>query len=264
MLEVNFEQTSQQDKPYCIAKHRQRREIKPPARYSHVAQSSHTDFIAYALSVAQESSDTDEPSTHSEAIFDIDFTKWLVAMHEEIESLHKNNTWDLIKPPEGKKILSSEFEMKDLGAVRKILGMEIQRDWKAELLHLTQKKYIEKILERFNMKDVKSSYVYMICTRPDISHAVNVVSRYMSNPSKENWQAVKWIFRYLSWKASLQPIVTLSTIEVEYVAVTEAIKEGDAIVTKIGTADNPADMLAKSLPIAKFKHCLDLVGVCSI
>lgn len=26
----------------------------------------------------------------------------------------------------------------------------------------------------------------MICTRPDISHAVSVVSRYMENPGKEH------------------------------------------------------------------------------
>ena len=38
----------------------------------------------------------------------------------------------------------------------------------------------------------------MVCTRPNISHAVSVVSRYMANPSKEHWNAVKWIFRYLT------------------------------------------------------------------
>ena len=37
----------------------------------------------------------------------------------------------------------------------------------------------------------------MICTRLDISHAVSIVSRYMSNLDKEYWQVVKWIFRYL-------------------------------------------------------------------
>lgn len=36
----------------------------------------------------------------------------------------------------------------------------------------------------------------MVCTRPDISQAVNVVSMYMGNPGKTHWQAVKWIFRY--------------------------------------------------------------------
>ena len=38
----------------------------------------------------------------------------------------------------------------------------------------------------------------MVCIRPDISHAVNVVNRYMANPSKEHWNVVKWIFRYLT------------------------------------------------------------------
>ena len=37
----------------------------------------------------------------------------------------------------------------------------------------------------------------MVCTRPDIAHAVGVVSRYMSNPGKQHWLAVKWILRYL-------------------------------------------------------------------
>ncbi|XP_070020194.1 secreted RxLR effector protein 161-like [Nicotiana sylvestris] len=37
----------------------------------------------------------------------------------------------------------------------------------------------------------------MVCTRPDISQAIGVVSRYMHNPGKEHWQAVKWILRYI-------------------------------------------------------------------
>ena len=37
----------------------------------------------------------------------------------------------------------------------------------------------------------------MVSTRPDIAQAVGVVSRYMNNPGKEHWEAVKWILRYL-------------------------------------------------------------------
>ncbi|KAH9718140.1 hypothetical protein KPL71_022099 [Citrus sinensis] len=37
----------------------------------------------------------------------------------------------------------------------------------------------------------------MVCTRPDISQAVSMVSRYMHNPGKNQWLAVKWILRYL-------------------------------------------------------------------
>jgi len=37
----------------------------------------------------------------------------------------------------------------------------------------------------------------MVCTRPDLSHAMSVVSRYMHNPGKDHWEAVKWIFLYM-------------------------------------------------------------------
>ena len=37
----------------------------------------------------------------------------------------------------------------------------------------------------------------MVCTGPDIAHAVGVVSRFMSRPGKQHWEAVKQILRYL-------------------------------------------------------------------
>ncbi|KAK9211123.1 hypothetical protein WN943_000497 [Citrus x changshan-huyou] len=37
----------------------------------------------------------------------------------------------------------------------------------------------------------------MVCTRPDISQAVSMVSRYMHDPGKSHWLTVKWILRYL-------------------------------------------------------------------
>ena len=37
----------------------------------------------------------------------------------------------------------------------------------------------------------------MACTRPDIAHAVGVVSCFLSNPGREHWEAIKWILRYL-------------------------------------------------------------------
>ncbi|KAG8493847.1 hypothetical protein CXB51_011132 [Gossypium anomalum] len=292
--------------------------------------------------------------------------------------------------------LSEEFEMKDLGPAKKILGMEILRDRKTSKLYLSQKGYIEKLLCRFNMRSAKpvstplaahfrlssalspqsddeieymshvpyssavGSLMYaIVCSRPDLSYAVSAVSRYMANPGKEHWKAVQWILRYLrdldrrrtedgvysyvdadfvgdldrrrsltgyvftiggcaiSWKATLQTTVTLSTTEAEYMAITEACKEaiwlkglfselnedlqistvfcdsqsaifltkdqmfhertkhidvryhfvrdiiarGDIVVSKISTHENPADMMTKSLPITKFEHCLDLVGV---
>ncbi|KAK3037862.1 hypothetical protein RJ639_031222 [Escallonia herrerae] len=48
-----------------------------------------------------------------------------------------------------KEQLKREFEMKDLGATKRILEMEIQRDRPAGILYLSQKKYIERVLQRF-------------------------------------------------------------------------------------------------------------------
>ena len=31
----------------------------------------------------------------------------------------------------------------------------------------------------------------MVCMRADIAHAIGVISRFLSNPGKEHWQAVK-------------------------------------------------------------------------
>ena len=45
--------------------------------------------------------------------------------------------------------------MKDLGPAKQILGMKIVRDRKNGKLRLSQQKYIEKVLKRFNMKNLK-------------------------------------------------------------------------------------------------------------
>ncbi|GJR12854.1 retrovirus-related pol polyprotein from transposon TNT 1-94 [Tanacetum coccineum] len=130
--------------------------------------------------------------------------------------------------------LAREFEMKDLGPANKILGMQIHRDRVSRKIWLSQKSYVKKILQRFNMQDCKpistpfptniklsskmspssekermemsrvpyasavgSLMFAMICTRPDIAHAVGVVSRYMAKPGREHWGAVKRILRYI-------------------------------------------------------------------
>jgi hypothetical protein len=129
--------------------------------------------------------------------------------------------------------------MKDLGASNFILGMEIKRDQKRSKLWLNQRKYVETILHRFNMQECKpvkvpnlvgvklsmdqcpktheeeedmshvpyasvvGSLMYaMVFTRPDIAHAVGVLSRYMSKPGKEHWTSVRRVFRYLHGTAS--------------------------------------------------------------
>ena len=140
-----------------------------------------------------------------------------------------------------KETLCESFAMKDLGPARQILGVRIMRDREAKKLHLSQEMYIEKVLRRFNMDKAKAvsvplashfklshnhcpsiddekmsmknipyssavgSLMYaMVCTRPDIAHAVSMVSRYLSNPGRHHWEAVKWIMRYLRGTTDLR------------------------------------------------------------
>ncbi|KAL0328161.1 UNVERIFIED_CONTAM: Retrovirus-related Pol polyprotein from transposon TNT 1-94 [Sesamum calycinum] len=37
----------------------------------------------------------------------------------------------------------------------------------------------------------------IVCTRPDLAHAISQVCKHMSKPGRHYWEAVKWIFRYL-------------------------------------------------------------------
>ena len=70
--------------------------MKPPLRYGF------EDMMAYALQVANEVEDepsADEPPTYKEAVSGTERAKWLAAMEEEIESLLKNLTWELVPRP---------------------------------------------------------------------------------------------------------------------------------------------------------------------
>ena len=52
-----------------------------------------------------------------------------------------------------KKDSSFEFKMKDLGEAKKVIDMEIERDRKGGKISLTQKGYLKKILQKFNIND---------------------------------------------------------------------------------------------------------------
>ena len=54
-----------------------------------------------------------------------------------------------------KKELSKKFALKDLGAIKKILGMRITRDRVNGILKLLQEKYVKKVFNRLNMDEVK-------------------------------------------------------------------------------------------------------------
>ena len=59
-----------------------------------------------------------------------------------------------------KKAVGKSFAMKDLGLAKQILGMHIVRDRTKKVLWLSRKKYVTKILERFNMSKQSKSALY--------------------------------------------------------------------------------------------------------
>lgn len=122
-----------------------------------------------------------------------------------------------------KEILKRKFEMSDLGIMKYILGIQI--DQLENRISIYQEKYIKEIIERFRLENCKGSqtpailyvqkklklinsntlyqetvrtlnYISM-CTRPDISFAVQNVARKMQNPTEDDWNAVKRIIQYL-------------------------------------------------------------------
>jgi hypothetical protein len=205
--------------------------------------------------------------------------------------------------PKLKQVLSEEFKMKDMGEMKVIVGIQVERN--KEETRIFQTNYIQNMLIQFGMEDCKGSdtplaivtdrsqvnqdlskfedvtkYREVIgklnylstCTRPDISYAVSQVSRAMQDPTQEDWKNAKRIMRYLkktmdtkiifknlkeelqgysdasyaadkkdrkshsgyvftmnggpiSWKSKKQPIVALSSMEAEYIALSEAAKE---------------------------------------
>ena len=50
-------------------------------------------------------------------------------------------------------------------------------------------------------------------------------------------------------------------IEIKHHFIRDMVDTGDIIIEKIHTAENPANMLTKPLPSAKFDHCLNIAGI---
>jgi hypothetical protein len=61
----------------------------------------------YALSCAEQVENVHEPATYKEAIRCADSENWISAMHEEMQSLEKNSTWEVVPLPKKKKNITS-------------------------------------------------------------------------------------------------------------------------------------------------------------
>lgn len=223
---------------------------------------------------------------------------------------------------EVKEKLREVFEISDEGEIHWILGFAVDRDRPNRTLSLSQTSYIDSIVRRYGLEDAKpvstpmdphsnlstsqsptttaeiaemrnvpyreavGSLMYAsLGTRPDITYAVAILSRYSDNPGRAHWDAVRRVLRYLkgtrtlrltygvkaldlvgytdadgsmhedrkaisgyaflidggavSWSSKRQELISLSTTESEYVAITHASKEALWLRSLIGQVFAP-------------------------
>ena len=125
--------------------------------------------------------------------------------------------------------LKSEFKI-TLSDASLFAGIQIERDRTRKVVFLHQSAYARKVLEKFDMKNAKpvsvpidpnvilhpvyegeetnrnvpyreaiGSLMFLsIVSRPDLSFAVNSLSRFLNNHNEYHWRAVKRLFAYLT------------------------------------------------------------------
>lgn len=155
-----------------------------------------------------------------------------------------------------KSHLMAKFEMKDLGVAKYCIGIHITRNRHNGTISLDQKGYIDVILKRFNMdtcnpvstpmdvsvkltkemspktdaereqmesipfQEAVGCILYLAqSTRPDISYAINNISRFNNQPGPQHWAAIKHLLRYLNGTSSLKLNFSNKQIQTLYVTV---------------------------------------------
>lgn len=131
-----------------------------------------------------------------------------------------------------KNYLMNKFSMVDLKEVKFFLGIRVTRQ--NNITTLDQSTYIKTVLEKFNMagcnpvstplecnldyEALESDEKYdapcrsligclmylMVCTRPDLTLTVSLLSRYMNKNNRELWQCLKRVLRYLQGTINLK------------------------------------------------------------
>ncbi|RVW42081.1 putative mitochondrial protein [Vitis vinifera] len=154
------------------------------------------------------------PNSVQETLADL---RWKAAMNEEMKSLQKNETWELVECPLGKKLIG-------MHGVRKAMSEGVQIEevivwveaiperivWKetgmsgCQPVNTPIEEGMKLCVEPNQVSIDKGRYqrlvgrlMYLAHIRPDLAYALNVVSQYMHNPGEQHMNAVMRILRYL-------------------------------------------------------------------
>lgn len=124
-----------------------------------------------------------------------------------------------------RKYLNAQFYMKDLGALKYFLGIEVARG--KEGLFLSQRKYAMDIISEAGLLGAKPALtpmeqnhqldvtngdkfddpeqyrrlvgrlIYLTITRPELCYSVHILAQFMGDPRVEHWDAALRVLRYL-------------------------------------------------------------------
>ncbi|GKD07367.1 retrovirus-related pol polyprotein from transposon TNT 1-94 [Tanacetum coccineum] len=168
-----------------------------------------------------------------------------------------------------KGLLRKEFDMKELGPTRKILGMEIVRDRGSRTLKVSQSGYLQKILNNYRMDNSKSvsvplgahfkgtADVGLVYGRDQGKH-VDVDGFVDADYAKDHNKEAK----YMALTKAVKESIWLKGLLIELgVNLREIMESKEIEVVKIGTKNNAADAFTKVVPGPKFKYCMQILGV---
>ncbi|KAL0419201.1 UNVERIFIED_CONTAM: Retrovirus-related Pol polyprotein from transposon TNT 1-94 [Sesamum radiatum] len=235
------------EEAYNLARDGQRRtNVKPPSKLGY------EDMVSFALLVSG-----DESTTFHGAITSQEKKKWMGPMVEEMESLHKNQTWELVQLPNQQNdslvvgYVDSDYagDLDDRRSTTRYVftlgGGPIC--WKSTVqfivaLSTTEAEYIA-------VAEAAKEVLWLSELSKELGVEQGGVQLHC------NSQIAIYLAKNQVYHARTKHI------DVRYHKIRELIASGEIILQKVHTSENAANMLTKPLTVDKFNHCWDLLNV---
>ncbi|KAL0315481.1 UNVERIFIED_CONTAM: Retrovirus-related Pol polyprotein from transposon RE1 [Sesamum radiatum] len=225
--------------------------------------------------------------------------EWENAMQQEIASLEKNATWEVVDLPKYKKaignccceaVLGPEFTLKDLGHAKYFLGLEIAHSIDAHTpLPLGLKLSSQNsppLLDPELYRRLGGRLLYLGFTRPDISFGAQQLSQFVYRPCQTHLDAALHLLSYLLQDSKIDlptPIplycdnqaavqivansvfhVRTKHIEIDCHLVRDKFKAGFVLPSHIPSKSQLVDIFTKSLPASVFRSVLPKLGLVAL
>ncbi|GJZ26731.1 retrovirus-related pol polyprotein from transposon TNT 1-94 [Tanacetum coccineum] len=189
---------------YVLVRDRAKRTTAIPVRYRDEGNVSlsrpsgsrvEDDMSAYSFAIAEEE-DTHKPITFQEAINSSEKDEWRAGIdYDEVLSL-------VVRHTSIRVILSltayEDYELEQLDVKTAFLHGNLE-----ETIYIRQPPGFEEVTGNKWIMESRSLCHWEHTSRPNIAYAVSVVRRYLANPSNNQWEAVKWILKYLKSTADV-------------------------------------------------------------